>query len=294
MEINNESEEGAMFHINKLPQALALLALCLFVLVLLPEVCLAQAGTLDPTFGDGGLVTTDFLGSSRDVGRDVVAIQADGKIVVVGQTSDAGGSDFAVARYNADGSLDASFDGDGKLTTDFAGAGDIANSVAIQADGKIVVAGRASISGPDFDFAVARYNADGSLDTSFDGDGKLTTDFAGSTDLALSVAIQADGKIVVAGQASTFGTGSFAVARYNADGTLDAGFDGDGKLTTDFAGRGEVAKSVAIQADGKIVAAGETFTDTGFVFALARYNADGSLDASFDGDGKLTTDFAGS
>ena len=129
-----------------------------------------------------------------------MAIQADGKIVVAGSSR----RNFALARYNSNGSLDTSFDGDGKLTTDF-GGWDEASSMAIQADGKIVVAGSSRDN-----FALARYNSNGSLDTSFDGDGKLTIDFGG-IDMAHSMAIQADGKIVVAGESG----GNFALVRLN-------------------------------------------------------------------------------
>ncbi len=214
--------------------------------------------------------------------RCSVAIQADGKIVAAGSSS----GDFALARFNADGSLDTSFDGDGKVTTAILSGDDVANSVAIQADGKIVAAG-SSHNGSDYDFALARFNIDGSLDTSFDGDGIVTTSIMSSSDFALSVAIQADGKIVAAGDSS----GDFALVRYNPDGSLDNTFDGDGKVTTDFLNGNDFARSVAIQSDGKIVAAGSCWTGPahGDDFAVARYNADGSLDTSFDGDGKLTT-----
>ena len=262
----------------------------------LEDRAMLSAGALDPTFGDGGLVTTDFLDFTSDRVLDI-AVQADGKIVVVGSSSAGGGGVFALARYNPDGILDTSFDGDGKLTTDFAGDLDLAFGVAIQVDGKIVAAGRSFQSGTGFDFALARYNPDGSLDTTFDGDGKVTTDFGGFFDQANAVVIQADGKIVVAGRSQS-GTGvDFALARYNADGSLDITFDADGKITTDFAGSFDEATGVVIQADGKFVVAGRfRQSDSGedFDFAMARYNDDGSLDTSFDGDGKLTTDFAGS
>jgi uncharacterized delta-60 repeat protein len=258
---------------------------------LLEDRRLLAAGDLDPTFGLHGLVTTSF-GGSHDYGRGV-AIQTDGKTVVAGESYGPGDYDFAVARYNPDGSLDTAFSGDGKLTTDFGSPYDYAFGVAIQADGKIVVAGHSN-----GDFAVARYNADGSLDTSLDGDGKLTTDFGSTSDGAYSVAIQADGKIVVAG--SSYNSGSkddFAVARYNTDGSLDTLFDGDGKLTTGFVSFSEDrADCVAIQADGKIVVAGHSRNGASGPrdFAVARYNTNGSLDTSFDSDGKLTTNFGSS
>ena len=258
---------------------------------------LLSAGDLDPTFGVGGLVTTDMGVSATDYGQDVVAVQADGKIVVVG-SSDQGTTrdDFALARYNTDGSLDTTFDADGKVTTDFAGSRDGAYSVAIDADGKIVVAGYSYHESTGADFALARYNPNGSLDGTFAGDGKVTTDFGGPFDFAHSVALDADGKIVVAGSSwqGAAAREDFALARYNTNGSLDGAFDDDGKVTTDFAGLSDSAYSIAIDADGKIVVAG--YSDqgaTGYDFALARYNTNGNLDGTFDDDGKVTTDFAG-
>jgi len=178
-----------------------------------PASALGAPGDLDPTFGSGGKLTTDF-GVDLDSASGV-AVHGDGKIVVAGFTVNGTSNDFAVARYNADGSLDTGFSGDGKQTTDFGGGDfDRASGVAVQGDGKIVVAGDTE-NGATADFALARYNADGSLDTSFSGDGKQTTDFGGGDfDSASGVAVQGDGKIVVAGGTA----GDFAVARYNADG----------------------------------------------------------------------------
>jgi len=248
-------------------------------------------GSLDPTFGSDGIVLTDFgsLGATF-----AVVIQEDGKIVTAGYVYVGNTSDFALGRYNIDGSLDHSFDGDGMVTTDF-GGDDEARAVALQADGKIVAAGctgaRVCASA---NFALARYGADGSLDRTFDGDGKVTTDFGGAYDAARGVAIQADGKIVAAGVGFLSGTSNFAIARYGTDGSLDPTFDGDGKTTTDFGGAYDAARGVAIQQDGRIVAAGEAFISGSQLFALARYNPNGSLDPAFDGDGKVTSDFPGS
>ncbi len=254
--------------------ALAVLALAL-VAAALPGAAVAAAGALDPTFGIGGEVTTDFGGSDS---AQAVAIQSDGKILAAGLS---GAGDFALARYNADGSLDPSFGSGGKLTTDFGGF-DAASALAIQPDGRIIAAGRDG-SG---EFAVARYNADGSLDSTFGSGGKLTTDFGGF-DVALGVALQADGKIVAVGGG---GSGSdFALARYNADGSLDASFGSGGMVTTDFGGF-EAATAVAIQGDGKIVVTGSTFSGGFQQFVLARYNGDGGPDTSFGG-GKVVTDF---
>jgi uncharacterized delta-60 repeat protein len=235
-------------------------------------------------------VTTDFADSDDYAAS--VAVQPNGKIVAVGNTLTSAGADFALARYNRDGTLDTSFGTGGKVTTDFADSDDYAASVAVQPNGTIVAAGYAS-SGTGNDFALARYNHDGTLDTSFGTGGKVTTDFAGLDDRAYSVAVQPNGKIVAAGFAGT-GTGDdFALAHYNRDGTLDASFGTGGKVTTDFADSDDYAASVAVQPNGKIVAAGNTFTSAGNDFALARYNRDGALDASFGTGGIVTTGFAG-
>ncbi len=157
----------------------------------------AADGDLDPTFGNGGKVVTNFnLPASA---ASAVAIQGDGKIVAAGFSFDEQANiDFAAARYDTQGNLDPTFNSDGRVTTDFFGFFDIANAVAIQPDGKIVLAGTALL-GLVYDFALVRYNPDGSLDSSFDGDGKLTTDFDGGGDSAYGVVIQPDGKIIAVG-----------------------------------------------------------------------------------------------
>jgi uncharacterized delta-60 repeat protein len=263
---------------------MTLLAACLLVGALAPP-ALAQAGTLDSSFGVAGKVMTNIAaGFDSAFG---VAVQADGKVVAVGRTS-AGGGKFALARYDADGTLDSSFGGDGKVTTNFTSGNDWANAVVIQTDGKIVAAGRASGAGGKF--ALARYNTGGSLDTSFGGDGTVITNFTSGDDLAFGVAIRpADGSIVVAGFVDDGPGSKFGLARYNANGTRDTTFDVDGRVTTDLTNGPDGAYGVAIQpADGKIVAAGTADFQK---FALARYNTDGSLDASFSGNGTARPDF---
>lgn len=220
-------------------------------------------GTLDTSFDTDGKLTTDIAAGSYGQGNGVV-VQADGKLLVAGSSN----GDLAMVRYNADGSLDTSFDLDGKVTLAF--SGDVAHAVALQADGKILVAGYSGLS-----VALARYNTDGSLDTSFDADGKLTTSFEGSAS-GQSVALQADGKILVAGWAFIAGNTNFAVLRYNVDGSVDTTFDADGKAFADF-DSADAAYSMVVQADGKIVLAGTSNAD----FAVARFNADGSLDTTF-------------
>ncbi|MQA72939.1 MAG: hypothetical protein GEU88_01065 [Solirubrobacterales bacterium] len=248
-------------------------------------------GELDPSFSGDGKLITSFGG--HDVGH-ALAIQADGGIVVAGEHWSGDDGDFALARYNENGALDASFDGDGRVTTGFDSDGDEAYAVAIQADGQIVAAGH-SLDDCDFgevcidhDFTLARYNRNGTLDISFSGDGKVAVGL-GEQDIAYAVAIQADGRIVAAGGAGGFAAfGDFALARFNPNGSLDASLDGDGKLTTDFGSAYDRAGGMAIQADGKIVAAGRFGTSE---LALARYHPSGVLDSTFSGDGRLTTDF---
>ena len=244
-------------------------------------------GSLDTTFDGDGKLITDVQGRV-DKATDV-AIQSDGKILVAGYSNNENNSDFALVRYNSNGSLDPTFDGDGKATTAFGSADDSANSLAIQHDGKIVVVG-VSFNGIHTDFALARYNANGSLDTTFDGDGRITTDFGATPDAAMSVAIQNNGSIVVAGVGGTLD--EFELARYNIDGSLDTSFDGDGKVTTSIEVSYDMAYGLAIQSDGMIVVAGGSQGIRDNNFALARYNTNGSLDMSFDGDGTVTTDIA--
>jgi uncharacterized delta-60 repeat protein len=249
------------------------------LLALLPSItgnapALARAGSLDPSFGSMGRVTTSFPAGAA--WGNALAIQADGKIVVAGSVD----GTFALARFKPDGSLDGSFGSSGLVTTSFAEGDAAGNALAIQANGLIVAAGSAGGK-----FALARYTIDGSLDGSFGSSGQLTTWFAGGRAWANAVTIQTDGKIVAAG-----GDGrKFALARYDADGALDNRFGGDGTVRTDF---GPQAKDYVIgatlQADGKIVAAGKSGYQW---FALARYRTDGSLDPSFGDRGRMRTSF---
>lgn len=222
-------------------------------------------GSLDTSFsGDGKL----YDGWFNDYAT-AAAVQPDGKSVIAGVN----GNNFAVARLDRYGSLDAGFSGDGKLTTDLGGT-DIIKTVTVLGSGKILAAGT-----KDGDFALVRYNADGSLDTSFDTDGKLVTDLGG-TETLNSLITTADGKFLAAG---TDGNNDLLLMRFNSDGSFDTSFDTDGKVTTDLGGW-ETGNSVAVQSDGKILLAGTTDTD----FALVRYNTDGSLDATFNGTGGST------
>jgi len=223
-------------------------------------------GTIDTGFGSAGKVATDFSGGVDQA--FAVAIDSSGKIVVAGSATNTStvnptGTDFALARYNANGSLDTSFGSSGKVVTDFNGSSDQASALKIDSNGKIVVGGRAFNSSTSFDFALARYNSGGTLDTTFGTNGKTTTDFSGSADVVSAIGIASDGKIVAAGFATKCNEGrDFALARYNVDGTLDSGFGTGGKVTTDFEGGDDLASALAIQSDGKIVVAGSANDST--------------------------------
>ncbi|NUM46498.1 MAG: tandem-95 repeat protein [Anaerolineales bacterium] len=243
------------------------------------------SGTLDATFGTGGVVTTTIAGARASA--SALVIQPDGKIVVTG---DANGV-FTVVRYTSTGALDATFDTDGIATTTF-GNTDQATALTLQPDGKIVVVGMSDM-GTDDDFSVARFNPDGSLDFDFNGTGKTTVGFtAGDNDFGTAVALQPDGKIVLGGYSDAVGTrNNFALARLNEDGTLDTGFGTNGKTITDFNGLDDQAQGLVIQPSGHIVLGGfadnlDTFND----YAIARYTAAGAIDTTFGTNGKVTTD----
>lgn len=242
-------------------------------------------GSLDNTFNGSGQVTSAGLGGSNDMVNAITA-QADGKVIVVGTTT-ATNADWVVARYNNDGTFDNTFDSDGRLTTALSLGLDNAQAVAVQTDGKIVVAG-STTNGLVTHFALVRYNTNGTLDNTFDGDGIQTTPVGSTSAQINAIVIQPDGKIVVAGYGTTLGNAEFALARYNTNGSLDASFDGDGIQLTPVSLGTDVATSIALQNNGKIVAAG--YSDLGF--STVRYNTDGSLDVTFDNDGIQTTALA--
>ncbi len=242
-------------------------------------------GSLDNTFDTDGKVSTVFGTVSDSVCS--MAIQADGKIVVVGTSWVGSSYYFAVARYNTNGSLDNTFDTDGKLTTLISGTYNEAYDVSIQNDGKIVVVGISA--GTFLNFTIVRYNTNGSLDNTFDTDGKVITPMGSNNSWCKSVAIQGDGKIVASGYAYNGANFDFSVVRYNTDGSLDATFDNDGKVNSAIGNSDDEAYAVTLQLDGKIVVSGASKNASNYDFSLIRYNTNGSLDSTFDNDGKLTT-----
>lgn len=247
-------------------------------------------GSLDASFGNNGIVTT-AVGDQAIA--NAVALQADGKIVVAGRGGTSNQTSFVVVRYNTNGSLDDSFGNGGIVITSVSDFGRL-HAVAIQSDGKIVAAGDAMIVHLGFFthvFTVVRYNTDGSLDPTFDGDGvsQAAVELSQPANVPWSLALQSDQKIVLAGTCSS-SFSEFCLARYNTDGSLDTTFDGDGLVLTGFDSLlGASAQDVIVQPDGKILAGGASFGDGSLDAVLARYNADGSLDTTFDDDGKVVT-----
>lgn len=250
-------------------------------------------GTVDETFGSNGKVYT-AIGTVEDRATAVV-VQPDGKILAVGWSRVASGSNdnFALVRYTSTGALDTTGfgGGTGKVTTDFGTTQDSAAAVALQSDGKILVAGKTQT-----DFALARYNSDGTLDDTFSGDGKVTADFGSSSDRGHAVAVQADGKILVAGYHNNGSDDDFAVVRFNSDGTLDTssfGTGGTGRVTTDFGSGDDNGFSMALQGDGKILVAGRARASNKDHFGLVRYTSSGALDTDFNFTGRVITPVGG-
>jgi uncharacterized delta-60 repeat protein len=238
-----------------------------------------RAGKLDATFGTNGKVEIDSS-PLRGVVVNAVALQRDGKIVVVGSGPAQKQSHFTVARFTSRGTIDRGFGTGGKVIT-VLGHWSLASAVAIQADGKVVVAGWVDLANSGPQLGVARYLPSGQPDPDFGTDGTVLTDFA-LRSFVPRMLIQPDGRIVVA--VGLDGPRRFGVGRYDVDGTLDPTFGEGGKVRTRFRA-GSSAQAVARQRDGKIVAAGSAGGD----FAVARYTADGTLDQSFGADGRVTT-----
>ena len=240
------------------------------------------SGLLDPAFGNGGIVVTAMR--SGDDNSSALAIQPDGKIVITGTTYIGSVNDFSLIRCNSDGSPDATFGKGGMVVTSIRNRNDNATAIAIQRDGKIVVAG-SSNSGSDDDFALIRYRADGTVDPTFGEKGIVITSLRSGNDRAQAVAIEAGGKIVVAGYSNS----DIAVVRYNSNGTLDPTFGTGGKVIHSLRSGEDQASAICLQPDGKIVVAGSSDNGESFDFAMVRYNASGNLDPGFGKGGIVTT-----
>lgn len=253
-------------------------------------------GGLDPTFGNGGKVTTDFSGRTDYIYSRPV-IMPDGKVLVAGGAGNdalpdgSANTDIGVARYLANGALDASFGGTGKVRLDIAGLNDWANAVAMDKQSRIIVAG--ATTNPttrSYQFIAVRLTPEGVLDGTFGNGGKTVVDFGpvngNDRDYANDMLVQADGKILLSGYAG----GNFGIARLNPDGSPDIDFGSGGKVTADFGNTSDEANRMALASDGKILVTGYSNTR----IAVLRYNTNGTIDASFGTNGSVLTEMLNS
>lgn len=248
----------------------------------------AQAGTLDLTFGNNGITLSNFPDYNEGYS---VAMQADGKIVVGGYSGNYTMEDFAVWRYNSNGSPDNTFGTGGRVVTQISSGTDRGQGVLVQPDGKIILTGYSS-GGTYPAFTTVRYLSNGTIDTTFGTQGIVITNLPGNgASYAWTAALQTDGKIVVGGIGPTPPYGQLALVRYNSNGTLDTGFGTNGMLTTDMSGTNNYNLTFAIllQPDGKIVASAYVHDGTRYRFGVARFNQNGSLDNSFGTAGKVVS-----
>jgi uncharacterized delta-60 repeat protein len=239
-----------------------------------------QDGTLDQTFGNGGIITPEVIGPTTHEAISSLLIQPDNKIIVGGSA----GNQFSLIRFNNDGTPDNSFGTGGIVVTSKEASATI-YTMALQPDNKILVAGSTLDSIINVKFALARYNSDGSLDLNFGNNGIVTTDFGNTNyEVCHSLALQNDNKIIAAGY---FGN-ILAVVRYNTDGSLDNNFGNAGKVTdSNLPG----ALGVGIQSNGKIVVSGQiVLTTYDYGYSITRFNTDGTPDSSFGTGGNIILD----
>jgi uncharacterized delta-60 repeat protein len=237
----------------------------------------ADAGERDTTFGTDGYVITD-IASATDKSFDLTT-DSKGRIILVGFT----GGDFAIIRYQVNGTLDTSFGNNGVVITDFGDQVAFASGVAVDALDRVVVVGDV-----DKNLTVARYNNDGTLDTTFNGVGYVQYDDGIDLDISTfsnDIVIDNAGNIVVTGD----NNGTFSLLRYTSAGALDVTFDGDGIVTTDFPTPAEQISSVTIDGQNRILVAGALFNAPSCQIGIARYLPSGALDTTFNGSGTLAS-----
>lgn len=248
-------------------------------------------GSVDASFGTDGLAHINNLGHHNELFS--IAMQADGNIVAAGQTYDPSYDqvEFAILRFNNDGTPDSSFNSTGTVYSNFnSDSKDCAYAIAIQADYKIVIGGN-SMSNSDEDFALARYNPDGSPDPTFGQNGTVVTDLGSYWDNGYALNIQPDGKIILAGIADSPTDVDYVLVRYNADGSIDDSFGDNGVVWTDFGIGDDKARAICLDLEGRIIAAGYSgdLPSGDYDFSLARYLNDLSIGiVDFNNDNLLT------
>ncbi len=250
-----------------------------------------QPGTLDASWatlsglGPGKALTPVGTGDAK---ANAIALQPDGKVVLAGNCYSGTDFDFCALRYNANGTVDTSFGNSGTVITPLGTSDDNARAVAVQPDGKLVLAGYC-VNGATVDICALRYNANGTLDASFGSGGKAITPVGTGDDYANAIAVQPDGKLVLAGVCFNGTSTNFCAIRYNANGTLDASFGSSGRVITPVGSSTGAAAALVLQPDGKLVLAGTCSNGATGDFCAVRYNANGTLDMSFGGTGKVFT-----
>lgn len=239
-----------------------------------------STGSLDTAFGTSGVAWIDVDGG-HDFGQ-AMGLQLDGRIVVAGYARVGVTNDFALARLESDGSADTSFGAGGVTTTPILADNDEARALTIQPNGKIVVAGYARNSSSVYEFAVARFETDGTLDSSFNSTGTETIAIGGDNDYAYALAIQGDGRILLAGRSHNGINYDMAVVRLNPNGSLDNSFDGDGRNLFDLRESHDEVRAMALQTDGKILLVGYSHTaESNYDVAVTRIDASGRMDSFF-------------
>jgi uncharacterized delta-60 repeat protein len=259
-------------------------------------------GSPDASFGTQGSVLTDFGVGGQDRARDML-LQPDGKIVLAGTEAHATGGvysevNFGAARYNADGTLDAGFGMAGLAVIRLANYAINGHAAVLQPDGAIVIAGQARANGGSFqDTAVARLLPDGSMDTAYGVAGIRRVNLSsGYDDFATDALLMPDGKLILSLFQGPNGSRDFTLARFTSAGELDTSFNGTGQRSTSLGASNDIARHLALDAGGKIIAAGDsadTIYQNGGDFAIARFNADGSIDGTFGYNGAIKVDFYG-
>lgn len=265
-----------------------------FFILIFPRIDASSQGpgTLDPTFGGTGFVTTSS-GSVNTMGYGL-AVQNDGKIIVAGNSIQNGSASITLARYLTNGSLDNSFGNNGIVVTQ-TGIASVAYSTAIQNDNKIIAAGGTHVNDSTLRFTAVRYNYDGTTDNTFGNGGVALIDAENSAN-AYNVAIKSNGKIVISGYSNTNQNTGISLVQLNADGTPDSSFGSGGISINHFSESPDVeAWAMALDANDRIITAGMIY-DTGLLrnkIAVVRFNADGSLDSGFGTGGMVKTSTSG-